>query len=175
MGNLDGLLEEVVGNKIEMTGPLIDSYLKQLGSGMRNKLSLSKSTGLLNTITMFILWPIYRHIFTLVRGYGEDIQTNREGTKHYVTICSADTASKLFLPARFAGECYLAYRHFKRVPSKLPGGRLLSVYNGKSVVVVTPTTPLCLDYNTTKEHIVFTFYVFSVSIGNHALASTIRD
>ena len=66
MGNVDSLLEEVVGNKIEMSGPLIDSYLKQLGSGMRNKLPHSKSTGLLNPITMFIPWPIYRHIITLI-------------------------------------------------------------------------------------------------------------
>lgn len=49
MGNLDGLLEKVFGNKIELAGSLIDdSYLKQLGLSMKNKLCRSKSTGLMN-------------------------------------------------------------------------------------------------------------------------------
>ena len=60
MGNLDGLLEEVIGNKITLVGPLIDSYLKQIGLSMKNKLCCSKATGLVNPVNIFIPWSIYR-------------------------------------------------------------------------------------------------------------------
>ena len=36
------------------------------------------------------------------------------GSKHYATLTLMDSASKLFCPARFEGESYLAYRHLKR-------------------------------------------------------------
>ena len=85
-----------------------------------------------------------------------------------------DTVSKLFSPARFAGECYLVHRHFKRVPSGPSGGKLLSAYNGKSIVVVTPTTPLCLDYNTAKEQVAFSFYVQRYTAEDFAIDSTLQ-
>ena len=102
---MDALLEEVVGNKIELAGPLIDFYLRQIGQVMKNKLCRSKATGLVNAFTIAIRWSIFRHILVLVRGYGGDVQTKQKGRaiKHYVTIQSIETAEKLFSPARFSG------------------------------------------------------------------------
>ena len=134
MGNLDGLLEEVIGNKIELAGPLIDSFLKQIGIAMKNKLCRSKATGLMNPVQIFIPWSIYRNILVLARGYGGDVQTNTKMDKHYVTIAQMETALKLFSTVRFAGECVLAYQHFKRVPSETFGEKLISKYNGRSRV-----------------------------------------
>ena len=34
MTNMDGLLEEVVANKLEFCGPLIDSILKEIGKSI---------------------------------------------------------------------------------------------------------------------------------------------
>lgn len=84
---------------------------------------------------------------------------NNNGTKHYVTIATMDTAMKIFSTVRFAGECVLAYQHFKRVPTETLGEKMVSQYNGRSVVVVTSTTPLCLDYNLSQETVNVSFYV----------------
>lgn len=159
MRGMDGLLEEVVGNKIELAGPLIDFYLKQIGQALRNKLSHSKATGLMNPVVISVPWCIYRHILVLVRGYSGDVQCKADGSKHYATISSLDTASKLLSPGRFCGECVLSYRHFKRVPSKTLGENMLSMYNGRSMVAVTSITPLCMDYCTKKEVVTISFYV----------------
>ena len=60
MSHMDSQLEEVVGNKLELAGPLIDSYLKEIGSSLKCKLSRSKATGLVNPITLFIPWTVFR-------------------------------------------------------------------------------------------------------------------
>ena len=83
----------------------------------------------------------------------------KDGSKHHVTLTLMDSAWKLFCPARFEGESYLAYRHFKNVPAKPTAGKMVSVYNTKSVVVITRTTPLSMDYNTVKELVTISFYV----------------
>ena len=142
-----------------LVGPLYDAYLKQVGDFMKNKLSRCKATGLTNPVQMFIPWSIYRNILVLARGYSSDVQCNAKGDKHYVTIAKMDTAMKLFSTVRFAGECVLAYQHFTRVPAEMQGGKMVSKYNGRGVVVVITTTPLCLDYNVTKETVTLSFYV----------------
>ena len=60
MAQMDGQLEEVVGNKLELAGPLIDSFLKEIGKSMLLNLSHSKATGLMNPATLFIPWPVFR-------------------------------------------------------------------------------------------------------------------
>ena len=60
--------------------------------------------------------------------------------------------------SRFSGENFLAHRHFKKVPCKVKD-RLVSIYNGKSVIVVTKYTPFVLEYNMKTERVCVTFYV----------------
>ena len=36
MGAMDSLLEEVVGNKLELAGPVIDAHLEEIGRGILN-------------------------------------------------------------------------------------------------------------------------------------------
>ena len=85
-----------------------------------------------------------------------------------------DTAMKLFSTVRFAGECVLAYQHFKKVPAKTLGDKSVSEYNGRSVVVVTRTTPLCLDYNSTKEMVTPTFYVQRYTANDFAINASLQ-
>ena len=68
MTNMDGLLEEVVGNKLELCGPLIDSFLKEIGKSVLSKLNRSKVTGLASPVILFVPWQVYRHVLTLARG-----------------------------------------------------------------------------------------------------------
>ena len=172
MGLMDALLEEVVGNKIELAGPLIDFYLRQIGQVMKNKLCRSKATGLVNAFTIAIPWAIFRHILVV----GGDVQTKQKGSaiKHYVTIQSMETAEKLFSPARFSGESMLAYRHFKKAPSTTPGEKQVSVYDGRSIVAITATTPLCLDYNMSKEVVTVSLYVQRYTRDNFVIDSTLQ-
>ena len=53
------LLEEVIGNKLELFGPLIDSYLKEIGKGIVSKFNWSKVTGLATPVILCILWPVF--------------------------------------------------------------------------------------------------------------------
>ena len=112
---MDGQLEEVVGNKLELAGPLIDSYLQEIGKSIKSKLSKSKTTGLVNPVVMFIPWRIYCHILILVRGYSGDIHSKANGSKHFVSITKMDTLKKLLSPSRFGNETLFACRHFKKV------------------------------------------------------------
>ena len=101
-------------------------------------------------------------------------ECNKKMDKHYVTIAKMDTAMKLFSTVRFSGECVLAYQHFKKVPAEKLGEKMPSEYNGRSMVVVTSTTPLCLDYSTTKETVTVSFYVQRYTAGDFAVDSTLQ-
>ena len=70
MGKMNHGLEEVCANKLELSGPLLDSYLFEIGKQMSTKLSRSKTTSLGSPVVMFIPWLIFRHITILFRGYG---------------------------------------------------------------------------------------------------------
>ena len=39
MTNMDSLLEEVIKNKLELSGPLVESFFKEIGKAVESKLS----------------------------------------------------------------------------------------------------------------------------------------
>ena len=132
MLNMDTQLEEV-GNKLELVGPMMDSYLREIGKPM------SKATGIVNPVSLFIPWTVFRHILVLVRGYSGDVHTQGDGSKHVLTLTKMDSVRKLFSPSRlFSGETFFAQRHFKRVPSKA-GGKTESV---QKIILFTEYTNL---------------------------------
>ncbi len=47
MRGLDAIFEERASNKLELSGPLIDSYFRELGKAMLAKLGRSRNTGLM--------------------------------------------------------------------------------------------------------------------------------
>lgn len=73
MLNMDMQLEEVVGNKLKLVGHMIDSYLQEIGKSMKCNLSRSKVTGLVNPVSFFIPWTVFRHLLILVWGYSGDV------------------------------------------------------------------------------------------------------
>ena len=156
MLNMDSQLEEVVGNKLELVGPMLDSFLKEIGKSLRSKLSRSKATGIVSPVSFSVPWSVFRHIMVLVRGYSGDVNT--VGQKHILTLFKMESIRKLFSPARFSGDTFFAQRNFKRVPSKA-GGKTKSVYNGRSQVVVTQSTALTMSYSMKTERLTVTFYV----------------
>ena len=127
MAQMDGQLEEVIGNKLELAGPLIDSYLKEIGKCIASNLNRSKDTGLMNPVLLFFPWAVFRYVLTLVRGYSGDVTLTHSIS---ITITEKRSLVKLFSPSRFSGENVIAHRHFKKVPSK-SRNKLLSVFNGR--------------------------------------------
>ena len=70
MRDLDPVLEELTGNKLELVGPLVDGFLKEIGLSINAKLARSRMTGLMAPITLFMPFQIFKHIWVLVQGDG---------------------------------------------------------------------------------------------------------
>lgn len=157
MLNMDAQLE-VVGNKLELVGPMLDSYLQEIGKSMKGRLSRSKVTGLVNPASFFIPWTVFRHLLVLVRGYSGDVHIWVVGLKHILTLTKMDSVRKLFSPSYSSGETFFAQRHFKRVRSKA-GGK--TVYDGRSAINVTEltSTPFCKNYAMKTQHVTVTFFI----------------
>ena len=54
MQGLDPVLEELTGNKLELVGPMLDSYIKEIGLSFQAKLSRSWMTGLMTPNVLFM-------------------------------------------------------------------------------------------------------------------------
>ena len=70
---MDNSHEEVVGNKLELVGPMLDSCLKEIGKSVKNKLCHPNCTGLVSPIVLFMPWVIFKHVMVLATGYGGDL------------------------------------------------------------------------------------------------------
>ena len=145
MLDMDNQLEEVIGNKLELVGPVIDSSLFKLGKTLRSRLSRYKATGLVNQVSLFFPWAIFRHLLTLCRGFSGEVNTTRDGRKHVVTLTQMNSFRRLNSLARFSGETFFAKRHLKKVLLKT-GQKNKSVYNGKSTIIVSKSTPFCIEF-----------------------------
>ena len=156
MRDLDPVLEELTGNKLELVGPLVDGFLKEIGLSINAKLARSRMTGLMAPITLFMPFQIFKHIWVLVQGYGGSADTTKNGERITLTFQRLDTAEKIWSPARFQGENFLKKRHFEKI---LEDGRVLQSYSGKSIVVVIQTTPLQMVYSTKQQRVVTIFCV----------------
>ena len=84
------------------------------------------------------------------------MDTTKSGERITLTFQRLDTAEKIWSPARFQGENFLKKRHFEKI---LEDGRVLQSYSGKSIVVVTQTTPLQMVYSTKQQRVVTIFCV----------------
>ncbi|KAK2556983.1 hypothetical protein P5673_020827 [Acropora cervicornis] len=157
MGNMNHGLEEVCGNKRELSGPLVDSYLLKIRKQMSTKLSPSRTTQLGSLVILFIPWPIFRHITVLFRGYGGEVKFDGKKLKITSTLSSMETVEKVFSPSRFEGQDLLRKRHFSHVAGLK--GEVEFLYKGNSSVVVSNNSPLTLDYNLKSQKVNVTVYI----------------
>lgn len=114
-GVLNGEIEENVGNHLLLSGPLVDSYLYEIGKGFLEKLRRSHLTGLVLTqVAIFIHRQIFDYLCSIIVAYNGEIRV----TKRNKLICfldNAEGANKLFHPSRFDGSNSLVKRKFKKV------------------------------------------------------------
>ena len=107
-GSLDGELEKVVGSHLLLAGPLIDSYLWEIGKACLEKLRRSHLTGLAPPVVMFMPTQIFNYFSTMCVGYGADIK--RTPKKYVMFLDKQEGAQKLFHPKRFDGTYFLTKR-----------------------------------------------------------------
>ena len=153
---VDPVLEELTGNKLELVSPLVDGFLKEIGLSINAKLARSRMTGLMAPINLFMPFQIFKHIWVLVKGYGGSADTTKNGEENNAIFPKARHCKKIWSPARFKVENFLKKRHFEKIPED---GRVLQSYSGKSIVVVTQTTPLQMVYSTKQQKVVTIFCV----------------
>lgn len=170
MQGLDPVLEELTGNKLELVGPMLDSYIKEIGLSFQAKLSRSRMTGLMTPNVLFMPYAIFKHLMVLVSGYGANVQS-KDGKKITIEVTSPRTAENVWNPSRFQGENFLKKRHFEKIPSE---GRMLQVLTGKSVVVVTASTPIQMSYSVKQQRITTLFYVQRYDRGGFAKDSSVQ-
>ena len=96
MRDLDPVLEELTGNKLELVGPL-DGFLKEIRLSINAKLARSRMTGLMAPITLFMPFQIFKHIWVLVQGYRGSADTTKNGERITLTFQRLDTAEKFGL------------------------------------------------------------------------------
>lgn len=173
MGNMNGGLEEVCGNKLELSGPLVDSYLFEIGKQISTKLSHSKTTSLASPVILFIPWPIFRHITILFRGYGGEVKFEVKKSKIISTLSSMESVEKVFSPARFEGQDVLRKRHFTRKPGSK--GKVEFSYKGRSAVVVSTNTPFIFDFNLKSQKVIVTFYIQRYTADDFVIDSTLQN
>ena len=148
MRDLDPIVEERTSNKFELSGLLIDGYLRELGKAMFAKLGRSRKTGLMPPVKLFVPYTIFRHLCNVARGYGGSFKSSKSSLP--ITVDSCQTAAKVFSPVRFNWSNFLKKRHFDKV-----NGRNVLKYSGRAAVVVRNTTPLMFDYNMKQEWFFF--------------------
>ena len=155
MRNLDPVLEKLTGNKLELVAPMLDGFIREIGNQMSANLGRPRMTGLMTPFELFMPFQIFKQLWAIVQGYGGNAETSKDGERVTLKISRPQTAAKIWCPARFSGENFLARRHFERIPEN---GRLIQHYNGKSLVVVTQATPIRMDFSV-KHQVKTTFYV----------------
>ena len=156
MQNLDATLEERCLLKLELTGPLVDGYLREIGRAFAAKLGRSRNTGLMPPVKLFVPYTIFRHICTICVGYGGTLTCNNVKGQIVVKINSIATATKVFSPVRFGGDNFLRKRHYSKVKE---AGRNILQYQGKAAVVVGEQTPILFEYSQKHEKATITFFV----------------
>ena len=98
MRDLDPILEERASNKFELTGLLIDGYLRELAKAMFAKLGRSRNTGLMPPVKLFVPYTMFRHLCNVVRGYGGSFKSSKSSLS--TTVDSYQTAAKVFSPVK---------------------------------------------------------------------------
>ena len=63
--SLDGELEKVVGNHVLLAGPLVDSFLWEIGKAFYEKLRRSHLTGFVPPVVTFMLLQVFNFLVPL--------------------------------------------------------------------------------------------------------------
>ena len=80
---LDPVLEELLGNKLELIGPILDGFKKEVRLSIHAKFGRSRMTGLMALVVLFMPFQIFRHLWVLVQGYRGALKPQRKERKQH--------------------------------------------------------------------------------------------
>ena len=80
---LDPVLEELLGNKLELIGPILDGFQKEVGLSIHANFGRSRMTGLMVLVVLFMPFQIFRHLWVLVQGYGGALKPQGKERKQH--------------------------------------------------------------------------------------------
>ena len=99
MRDLDPVLEELTGNKLEQVGPVLDGFIREIGLSMYSNLGRSRMTGFMSPVVLFMPFQLFKHLSVLVQGYGSNAKTSNNGERITLGLFKDETAAKKWLPA----------------------------------------------------------------------------
>ena len=154
---LDSKVEKKVNTQLIVSGPMIDVYLKELGSQILHKLYREKTTGIVQTNSLLIPWQVWVNIMRLIKLYGGKIsaEAKKSSKEKVFTSSLSDSCCHKVWHIKRCNKNFLSRRRFIK---DITG---LYVYNGCSNVVISGKTPLILTYKTKTQKVTCTYYIQS--------------
>ena len=80
---LDPVLDKLLGNKLELIGPILDGFGKEIGLPIHANLGRSRMTGLMAPVVLFMPFQILRHLWVLAQGHGRTLKPQRKERKQH--------------------------------------------------------------------------------------------
>lgn len=77
MRDLDPVLDELTGNKLELVDLLLDEFLKEISILIHAKLGRSRMTGLMAPIMLFMPFQFIKHPWVLTQGYEGSVNNQK--------------------------------------------------------------------------------------------------
>ena len=139
-GILDASAEKDTHSNLIVCGPMLDTYIKELGSLMLNKLSRGKVTGITQSPSLLLPWQVMVNFIKLAKRYGAKVEAETKKDKEKkitISITSDSCCYNIWHPKR-CGKNFLRKRLYIKCP---PPDTSKFAYNGCSKVVITPRTP----------------------------------
>lgn len=172
-GALNPTIERETNTQLIVAGPMLDTYIKELGSMMVNILSRGKATGIQQTKNILIPWQVMVILMKMVKRYGGKVESRvkRNKEKQFtITMVEQANCEQVWHPKR-CGKKYLSRRKFKKDP--LSPGKFIC--DGYSKIVITTSTPLCLSYCTRSQKATMTFFIQRYDSENMPLDAALQD
>ncbi|XP_078619570.1 uncharacterized protein LOC144886718 [Branchiostoma floridae x Branchiostoma japonicum] len=158
MGNLNAKIEEISGNALMLSGPLIDFHLTKIGEDVGIRLRRSSGTGLA-TFVQIVAPTAFSQMMLLMKRYGAEVNLTG-GSGMYgtvdVTVKDLSTLNCIISGARSDGRSYTTKLHFDT--ERCPDNQVIDHYRGKTVVVVTCAKPFRMNYRSRAGKLTVTFY-----------------
>ena len=172
-GALNPTIEREANTRLIVAGPMLDTYIKELGSIIINILSRGKGTGIQKTKSILIPWQVMVNLMKLIKRYGGKVESKVKKNKEKqftITMVEQTYCEQVWHPRR-CGKKYLSRRKFKKEP--LSPGKF--AYDGYSKVLITSNTPICISYCTRTQKASMTFYVQRYDSEDIPLDAALQD
>ena len=107
-GEFDATIERKTHSSLIVSGPMVDVYIRELGSMMLSRLSRGKITGIQQTSTILIPSQIFVNIVKLIKGYGGNITAKLKKNKEKsitITLPIQRSAMKIW-NVKLVGEVF---------------------------------------------------------------------